>query len=155
MNKDLDLGSILLTQRELQIMKVIWNEGAATVGDVRNAISKNGVPAYTTVLTLMNILAKKGALEHTRSGRAYTYRPILSRRQATQNHVRDVVARFFDGCPEKLIADMLEDDIWAPEQLGRAKNVFDSRQANRTSLGKVAGMTLEATTRNGHPPPPR
>jgi predicted transcriptional regulator len=145
MNKDLDPGSILLTQRELQIMKVIWNEGAATVSDVRKAISNNRVPAYTTVMTFMHILEKKGVLKHTQSGRAYIYRPILSRRQATQNYIRDVIARFFDGCPERLIADMLENDIWAPEQLRNAKNVLDSWQANRTSLGKGTGVTLEAT----------
>jgi predicted transcriptional regulator len=145
MKKDPDPGSILLTQRELQIMKVIWHEGSATVRYVHNAISQNKAPTYSTILTIMNILEKKGVLGHTQSGRAFVYRPILSRQQATRNYVRDVIARFFDGRPDRLITDMLDNDIWAPEQLRNAKNILDSWQENRASLSKGAEMTFEAT----------
>jgi predicted transcriptional regulator len=129
MKKDLD--SIILTRQELQIMKVVWERGAATVREVCSAMSQEKLTAYTTVLTLMGILEEKGALVHTRSGRAYIYRPLLSRQRATQNQVHDVLTRFFDGNPEKLIESVLENEVKAPEQLGTVRNLLGSVQENR------------------------
>jgi predicted transcriptional regulator len=122
--KDLDMDSILLTRRELQIMRVVWDEGAATVKEVCQAISHNKAMAYTTVLTFMKILENKGVLIHTRSGRAFLYRPVLSRQQATRNHVHDAIERFFDGRPERLLADVLSNEVTSPEQLVYAKNLL-------------------------------
>jgi BlaI family penicillinase repressor len=122
-----DLEVILLTRQELQIMKVVWERGSATVKEVCEVMSRNKPTAYTTILTLMGILEDKGALSHVRAGRAYVYKPLLSRHQATRNQVRDVVARFFDGQPEKLIANLLDNETMAPEQLVGVKSLLDSR----------------------------
>jgi BlaI family transcriptional regulator, penicillinase repressor len=118
MKKDLD--SIILTRQELQIMKVVWDLGEATVKEVCDAVSQRKATAYTTILTLMGILEEKGVLVHSRSGRAYIYRPLLTRQQATRNQVNDVLARFFEGNPEKLIANVLENEMSATEQFDRA-----------------------------------
>jgi len=126
MKKDLD--SIILTRQELQIMKVVWNRGAATVKEVCDAMSRQKITAYTTILTLMGILEEKGALVHTRSGRAYVYKPLLSRQQATRNQVHDVLTRFFDGSPEKMIENVLENEVTASDQLGTVKNLLQSRR---------------------------
>jgi len=123
-----ELDSIILTRQELQIMKVVWDRGAATVKEVCDAMSQRKVTAYTTILTLMGILEEKGALVHTRSGRAYVYKPLLSRQQATRNQVHDVLTRFFDGSPEKMIENVLENEVTAPEQLGTVKSLLQSRQ---------------------------
>ena len=129
MKKDLD--SIILTRQELQIMKVIWERGVATVKDVCENMSQKRVIAYTTILTLMGILEEKGALIHSRSGRAYVYKPLLTRQQATRNQVQDVLTRFFDGSAEKLIASVLENEIKKPELLGSVRNLLESKQENR------------------------
>jgi predicted transcriptional regulator len=131
--KDLDIDSILLTRRELQIMKVVWDEGAVTVKEVCQAISKNKAIAYTTILTFMKILENKGVLSHTRSGRAFLYRPVLSRQQATRNHVHDAIERFFDGRPERLLVDVLNNEVTTPEQLGYAKNLLGVWQENEVA----------------------
>ena len=131
MKKDLD--SIILTRQELQIMKVVWERGAATVKEVCDAMSQRKVTAYTTILTLMGILEEKGALVHTRSGRAYVYKPLLSRQQATRNQVHDVLTRFFDGSPEKFIENVIENEVKEPQQLGSVKNLLDSRQENQVA----------------------
>jgi BlaI family penicillinase repressor len=133
MKKDQDVSSILLTRRELQIMKVIWDEGEATVKQVCDAISQHRATAYTTILTFMGILEEKGALTHTKSGRAYIYRPVLTREQATQNHVRDVIMRFFDGNPEKLIADVVDNDTKPLEQVAGANNLVETWQTNEVA----------------------
>jgi BlaI family transcriptional regulator, penicillinase repressor len=128
MKKDLD--SIILTRQELLIMKAIWDRGSASVKEVCSTLSRRKATAYTTVLTLMGILEGKGALTHTRSGRAYVYRPLLTREQATRNHVQDILIRFFDGDPEKLIRNVLENEVSSPQQQDIAKKLLESRSAN-------------------------
>jgi len=126
MKKDID--SIILTRQELQIMKVVWDKGVATVKEVCDAMSQTKVTAYTTILTLMGILEEKGALVHTRSGRAYVYKPVLSRDQATRNQIHDVLTRFFDGNPEKMIVSVLENEVKESEQVENVRSVLESWQ---------------------------
>jgi predicted transcriptional regulator len=126
-----DPESIILTRQELQIMKVVWELGSATVKDVCKVLTRQKPTAHTTILTLMGILEHKGVLMHMRCGRAYIYRPLLSRNQATRNQVRDLVSRFFDGKPEKLIESVLETEAIAPEQLGGLVNLLKPREVHQ------------------------
>jgi len=125
------LDSIILTRQELQIMKVIWERGSASVREVCEVLTQNRATAYTTVLTLMGILEAKGVLAHSKSGRAYIYRPLLTRQQATRNHVQDMLNRFFDGKPEQLIQNVLENAAKVSEQLRARKNPQASGRENR------------------------
>ena len=111
-------------------MKVVWALNNATVKEVCDAMSQTKTVAYTTILTLMGILEEKGALVHTRSGRAFVYSPLLSRQQATRNQVRDLITRFFGGRPEVLIEDVLENETIASDQLEALRNLVESRQEN-------------------------
>ncbi len=122
-----DLNSMILTRQELQIMKVVWQKGSATVREVCDVISLQKPTAYTTILTLMGILEGKGALKHVRSGRAYVYRPMLSRGQATYNHIHDLLHRFFDGKPEQLIENVLENEVETTEGLRAIRRLIEAR----------------------------
>ena len=128
-----DLDSIILTRQELQIMKEVWKLGAATVNDVCKAISQRKPTAYTTILTLMGILEEKGALVHSRPGRAYVYKPLLSRRQATRNQIDDILARFFDSNPQKLIEYVVENEIAGSEQLEHVRRLLDAGIENQVA----------------------
>jgi BlaI family transcriptional regulator, penicillinase repressor len=131
MKKDLD--SIILTRQELQIMKVVWDRGAASVKEVCDVISQKKATAYTTILTLMGILEDKGALTHVRAGRAYIYKPLLSRHQATRNQIHDVATRLFDGRPEKMLESVLENEMSPPEQLATLRSLLDSRREHQVA----------------------
>jgi predicted transcriptional regulator len=122
-----DLNSLILTRQELQIMKVVWEKGSVTVREVCQVISARKPTAYTTILTLMGILEEKGALSHVRAGRAYIYRPLLSSQQAVHNQVHDVIARLFDGSPEKLIENVLDNEIADPDQLLNVRRILETR----------------------------
>ncbi len=108
MKKNLD--AYILTREELRIMKIIWKRGSATVREVFEAVSKNKNAAYTTILTFIKILEEKGALTRKKAGRAYRYTPVLTRRQATRNQINDLLLRFFEGNPNKLIQMVLENE---------------------------------------------
>lgn len=109
MKKDLD--SYILTRQELVIMKVVWKRGRATVRDVCDAISRKKPTAYTTVLTFMQILEKKGALARKRKGRPYVYSPLFTESRAARNQVNELLHRFFDDDPDALIKTMRENDF--------------------------------------------
>ncbi len=128
-----DLNSMILTRQELQIMKVVWQKGSATVREVCQVISMQKPTAYTTVLTLMGILEGKGALKHVRSGRAFVYKPLLSCEQATHNQVHDLLQRFFDGKPEKLIASVLEYEVDSADGLGAIRRLIEARCEDRVA----------------------
>ncbi len=128
-----DLESIILTRQELQIMKVVWRLGTATVKEVQTAMCAEKRTAYTTILTLMSILEEKGALAHSRSGRAYVYRPLLSRWQATHNQLEDVLARFFEGDAEKLIEYVLENEVKGAEQMRTIRCLLDAGRENQVA----------------------
>ncbi len=122
-----DLDSIILTRQELEIMKVVWDRGSARVGEVCEVMSNRKPTAYTTILTLMGILEEKGVLSHARSGRAYVYKPLLSRQRATRNQIEDVVARFFEGRPEKLVESLIQHALVEPDQIEAALALAKSK----------------------------
>ncbi len=96
-----------LTRLELQIMKVLWETGPATVQQVQSKLS--GEPlAYTTVQTVLNILHRKGRVQRTLRGKAYHYRAILSREKAVSQSVRDLVDRLFGGSVEDLLMSLVK-----------------------------------------------
>jgi BlaI family transcriptional regulator, penicillinase repressor len=124
-----DLDSIILTRQELQIMKVVWERGSATVKDVCEVMSKRKPTAYTTILTLMGILEEKGALSHVRTGRAYLYKPLLTREQAVRNQIHDLITRLFDGKPEKLIETVIDTQFTGAEGVGTVQSILESRRS--------------------------
>jgi BlaI family penicillinase repressor len=98
-----------LTAQELAIMKVIWRTGTATVRDVYEALRDARPVAYTTVMTMMNILETKGYLKKEKQDRAYRYKPSRPERTVIASMVREFVARVFDGAPKPLLLHLAED----------------------------------------------
>jgi predicted transcriptional regulator len=86
-----------LTDQELEIMKVVWNRGAATVRDVYEELLKHRKIAYTTVQTMMGVLEHKGRLKKETDDRAYVYRPAQSQKEVVGSMVGDFVKRVFNG----------------------------------------------------------
>src|SRR5688500_20399587 len=86
-----------LTGQELAIMKVVWGKKAATVREVYETLRERRRIAYTTVMTMMNILETKGYLLKEAEGRAFRYRPSQPERRGPTAMVREVVGRVCDG----------------------------------------------------------
>jgi predicted transcriptional regulator len=103
--------SLNLTEAELRLMDIVWDKGAATVAEVAEALTGEPVLAYNTVLTTLRILEEKGYVRHTKSreGRAFVYRAVVGRKQASRNALRQVVRGFFGNSPELLVLHLLDD----------------------------------------------
>jgi len=95
-----------LTKLELQIMQVIWRQGASNVGAVQEGLEQQ--LAYTTVQTMLNILEKKGKLKRKLRGRAFEYSAKVSEARATGHAVRDLVDRMFGGSSEDLVMSLIK-----------------------------------------------
>jgi predicted transcriptional regulator len=99
-----------LTEAELRLMEVLWRKGHATVADIAAELPKQLGLAYNTVLTTMRILEVKGYARHDKpkQGRAFIYRPVISRDQASRSAVRHLLGRFFGNSAEALVLNLLQ-----------------------------------------------
>jgi BlaI family transcriptional regulator, penicillinase repressor len=91
---------------ELEVMKSLWDLGTATVGQVQIELRRLRPYAYTTVMTILDRLAKKGAVSRLKQGRGYIYTPVLDRDAALNLAVHRLVHDFFDDLPTALISHL-------------------------------------------------
>lgn len=106
-----------LTEQELEIMKVIWERDKATVRDVYESLLERRKIAYTTVMTMMNILEQKKYLRKSAEDRAYIYRPAKPKKQVIKGMVREFVDRVFNGSAEPLLVHLIEDSKLTNKEL--------------------------------------
>ena len=119
--------SATLTEAELRLMDVLWQRGSATVQEVLDSLPADQPLAYNSVLTTIRILEKKGYLGHTKDGRAYVYRPIVERQDATRSEVRHLISRFFKDSHEMLVLNILEDESIDADELRRLRGLLKER----------------------------
>ena len=120
--------STTLTEAELRLMNILWDRSRGTVAEVVQALPTQRRLAYTTVLTTLRILERKGYLEHETQGRAYVYRPVVDRRQARRSALRRLMGEFFEGSPELLVLNLLEADDIDASELDRIKKMIAAEQ---------------------------
>lgn len=98
-----------LTAQELEIMKVIWPLGQATVREVYDALRQRRTIAYTTVQTMMNVLETKGHLKKEPGEKAQVYTPVRPQQAVVRSMVREFVDRVFDGSARPLLVHLLKE----------------------------------------------
>jgi len=116
--------SITLTEAELRLMRLLWARGESAVADLVQALPDDTPLAYTTVLTTVRILEKKGYLRHRQVGRAFLYTPCVAEHEARQTEIRHVLQRFFGNSRERLVLSLLGDADATPEELERMKKAI-------------------------------
>ncbi len=95
-----------LAPLELDCMNTLWPMGEATVREIRDRLAARRARAYTTIMTIMDRLARKRVVERRKSGRKYVYRPLLSAEEARTHALEQVVENFFGGSKESLLAQL-------------------------------------------------
>ena len=95
-----------LAPLELDCMNTLWPMGEGTVREIRDRLAARRARAYTTIMTIMDRLARKGVVERRKAGRAYVYRPRLSAEEARAHALEQVVENFFGGSKEVLLAQL-------------------------------------------------
>jgi predicted transcriptional regulator len=116
---------ISFTDRELDVMAVLWELGSATVAEVQSRLPDE--LAYTTVLTVLRTLEEKGYVGHREEGRAYRYHPLVEREKAGASALRRMVRKLFAGRPELLLTQLVSDRDLGEEELRRLRRLLDER----------------------------
>lgn len=120
----------VFTDRELDVMGVLWDRGASTVAEVREHLTDD--LAYTTVLTILRVLEEKGHVGHEEEGRAYRYHALVAREEAGSSALRRMTRKLFGGSPEMLLTQLVADRSLSEDDLRRMRELLDAR------LGKEA-----------------
>ena len=116
-----------LTGQELEIMKIGWERRTATVRDVYEALLERRRVAYTTVMTMMKILERKGYLNRKQVERAYVYRPAQPKNSVIRVMVRDFVNRVFNGSAEPLLVHLIEDRHLTADEVEEIRRLIGER----------------------------
>lgn len=116
---------IAFTDRELDVMDVLWERGTCTVADVQEALHDD--LAYTTVLTILRTLEEKGHVAHEEAGRAYRYYALVERGDAGVSAVGKLMRKLFRGSPELLLTHLVAQRGLSREQLEAMRELLDER----------------------------
>ena len=123
------------TDAELAILRVLWRRGPSTVravhldlGETRRGAATGGrgrSTAYTTTLTLMQIMAAKGLVSRDESSRSHVYRAAVGEQQTQRQMLRDLLDQVFGGSPGSLVMQLLAAKKASPEELAEIRRLLD------------------------------
>lgn len=127
----------ILTRVESEVMGVLWRGSGATVHEVVAQMQRP--VAYTSALTVLRILEKKGYVQHSAhpdGGRAHVYRALVPAENARRHHVRDLVERLFGGHSEALLVGLIDDEPMSRAELERLRTLIDERLGEHTDTAR-------------------
>ena len=115
------------TELELEILKVLWRIGSATVRQVRDELAAVRDLAYTTVMTMMTIMAGKGYVARVKDGRSFVYRALYHEQKASQNMLQDIVDRVFGGSTTAVMQHLLETSDLDDDELKQIRSLINRK----------------------------
>jgi predicted transcriptional regulator len=110
-----------LTEAELRIMRILWERGESLVSELVAAMPESTPLAYTSVLTTVRVLERKGYVRHRQQGRAFVYNPCVAEHEASRSEMRHMLHRFFGNSRERLLLTLLGDEDVSADELQRLK----------------------------------
>jgi predicted transcriptional regulator len=110
-----------LSELQLAVLGVLWNEGEATVARVRDALEPDRDLAPTTVATLLSRLQKRGVVARRTEGRQFVYRAAVSEREVRRSQLSRLMESLFEGDPASLVSHLVREGDIDPEDLERIR----------------------------------
>jgi len=120
---------ITLSDREAELMDVLWEHGPSTVAEVRAKLADD--LAYTTVLTMLRNLEAKGYVRHETEGRAHRYVAVIERDAARRSALRQLASKLFKGSPQLLLAHMVSDGKLTDDEVRRIRKLLDEHRKRK------------------------
>lgn len=115
-----------LGDAELEVLKVLWEEGPAVVREVMNRLHQHGRElAYTTVLTFLTRLEQKGYVRSDKSGLAYLYTPVVSRERVTRSRLRSLMDQLYDGAAAPLVLQLIRSERFSSNEIEQLHELID------------------------------
>jgi len=110
-----------LTENELEVMRVLWERSPLKVSDILDYLRRTPKPAYTSLLTLVQAMEKKGYIKHKKDGKAFSYVPVLQQKKFLLSEVKRVAKRLFGGSPGALVLNLVENEQLNQEEIAALK----------------------------------
>jgi predicted transcriptional regulator len=111
---------------ELEVLKVLWDEGPGTVRQVLTKMHARGRKvAYTTVLTFLTRLEQKGFVASDKSGLAYIYRAAISRNQVSRSRLKNLVREMYDGAAAPLVLQLMRNERFSQEEIAELHKLIE------------------------------
>lgn len=114
-----------LTENELDVMQVLWNESPLKVAEILERLKRTPRPAYTSLLTLIQAMTKKGYVSHKKDGKAFTYSPKLQQKRFVSDEVVRIAKRLFNGSPASLVMNLVEDKRLSAQEIQELKRLLE------------------------------
>jgi predicted transcriptional regulator len=140
------------TERELEALKVLWTRGEATVRDVADAINAGAEKssadqlAYTTVLSLLQVMEQKGLVGHRREGKAYTYFPLVERQSTFRQLAGSFLHKVFDGAVDEYLVHALQSKHLSAAELDQLEAMLaDARKRSSVKQRNQQGRKGDRT----------
>jgi predicted transcriptional regulator len=112
------------SELELQVLAVLWDRGPSPVRAVQEALPDGKDRAYTTVLSVMQVMEKKGLVGHTQQGQANVYHPLVRRGQVLRPLMKDLLRNVFGGSPAQALQCLLDDAALGEDELSQIRQVI-------------------------------
>ncbi len=112
------------TPGELEVLKILWEQGPSTVREVMDVLNRRRRRAYTSVMSLLEVMTEKRLLRREPQGRAYVYRASVAKKRTLGRLAQDLLGRVFDGSAKSLMAHLLDGGV-APEDLEEIRRLID------------------------------
>lgn len=122
---------IALTDRESDLMDVLWERGASTVAEVQDRLKDK--LAYTTVLTILRNLETKGYIGHETEGRAYRYLALVERNAARRSALKHLSNKLFKGSLELLLLHAVSDHKLTDAEVKRIRQLLEQQKSKGKS----------------------
>jgi BlaI family transcriptional regulator, penicillinase repressor len=121
------------TAGELEILKVLWDRGPSTVREVMDVLNEVRPRAYTSVMSLLNVMTEKRLVVREPQGRAFVYRPKSDRGRTLRRMVGDLLGRAFEGSTSQLVAHLLDQTKPTAEELAEIRRAIEAYQQQKDS----------------------
>ncbi len=121
------------TEVELELLKILWRDGPGSVRQVRETLSGSRDLAYTSVMTMLNIMTRKGYLRRAKQGGIYVYRARVTARVTARRMLGDLVDRVFDGSAATAAVHLLETADLDAGELRRLRALIDRKSKGESS----------------------
>jgi len=122
---------------EMQVLAVLWERGPATAREVLEAMPDGKKRAYTSILSVMQVMEKKGLLTHTNKGVAHVYAPAASRHEVLQPFLRRVLTEVFGGRPAAMMQALLSETSVSDADLAEMHRLLaEARKTDKKAGGK-------------------
>lgn len=139
------MSDVSPTDRELEALKVLWDRGEATVRDIADAMNADAARtggdelAYTTVLSLLQVMEQKGLVDHRRQGKAYVYLPRVERQSTFRQLAGSFLEKVFDGAVDEYLVHALESRRLTAAELDELEAMLAAARQRSRQRGRKGG----------------